>query len=121
MRKILLGISLSIALSAAGCANSQLHQSLLLHENRQLEDALYTAHARIADLKRENDLLRQQQEDGFSKPSEHSSNGPWDDDFDLFPPIEMQKVILPGDGQGTTEVPEALKGSQTIPSWSPRR
>jgi len=92
-----------------------------LHENRRLEDALYTAHARVADLKRENDLLRAQQTDRYSEPPQRSNGGLWDDDFDILTPIEMPKVILPDDETGTTEIPEALRGSQRIPSWSPQR
>lgn len=120
MWKITFGTSLFIALAAAGCGSSQLHQSLLLHENRRLEDALYTAHAQVADLRRENDALRKQQENEYLEPSGHSRTGSLDDDLDILPPLEMPKVILPHE-PGRTEIPEALKGSQTIPIWSPRR
>jgi len=120
MWKITWGASLFIALIAAGCGSSRLHQSLLLNENRRLEDALYTAHAQVADLKRENDTLRKQQENDSLEPSGRSPTGSWDDDLDIIPPLEMPKVILPHE-PGKSEIPEALKGSQTIPLWSPRR
>ena len=119
MRKIVFGISLFIPLIAAGCASSQIHQSLLLHENRQLEDALYVAHAEVADLRRENDLLREQQNESLV-PSGRSRTGLWDDGFDIDPPLEVPKVILPSDS-GTTEIPESLRGSQVIPIWTPAR
>jgi hypothetical protein len=117
MRKIIFGTSLFVAFIAAGCANSQMHQSLLMHENRRLEDALYAAHAQAADLKRENDSLRGQQGNEFPQPPERSRAGSWEDDVELIQPIEMPRVILPG----TTEVPESLRGSEMIPTWTPRR
>jgi len=116
MRKIVFGISLFIACIATGCKSSQLHQSLLIHENRQLEDALYSTHAQIADLQRENDWLREQAND-YSESPRRSRSRSWDDDLE---PFEMPKVILPSE-TGTTEAPEWLKGSQTIHVWSPRR
>ena len=116
MNKIAFGISLFIVLAAAGCGNSQLHQSLLLHENRRLEDALYVSHAQIADLQRENDTLRKQQQDEILPPSGRS----WGKDIELDPPFEMPPVLLPNE-PGTTDVPESLRGSQTFPRWSPRR
>ena len=123
MRKIIFGTSLFIAFIAAGCASStssQLHQSLLLQENRQLEDALYVAHSQVTELKRENDLLRSTQETGNVTPIRRSYNGSLEEEFDVVPPYEMPKVILPGQS-GTTEVPDALKGSQVMPTWTPRR
>jgi len=116
MRKIVFGTSLFIAFMAAGCTNSQLHQSLLMHENRRLEDALYVAHAQVTDLKRENDLLREQQGNVFPDPPERSRVNPWED---RIPTIEVPKVIL--DDPGTTEVPALLRGSQAIPLWTPVR
>ena len=121
MRKIIFGTSLFIALVAAGCASSQqLHQSLLLHENRRLEDALHVAHAQVADLKRENNALRGQQTNESFVPSKRPSTDSWLDDWDFGEPLEMPKVILPGE-PGTTEVPESLRGSQGFPIWMPRR
>ena len=125
MRKIIFGFSLLTAFIAAGCTNSMMHQSLLIHENRRLEDALYAAHAQTANLKRENDLLRKQQENGsFPSPGQPRTgsvdSGSWDDDWDDFPPFEMPKVILPEES-GTTEVPEWLRGSQIVPGWTPKR
>jgi len=120
MRKIIFGISLLIALATAGCTSTQLHQSLLVHENQRLEDALYTVQAQVADLQRENDLLRQQQTNQSSEPSGQFRSGFWDDGFDMEPPLEMPKVILPSDS-GTTEIPESLRGSQMIPVWTPVR
>jgi len=122
MRKIVFGTSLFIALVVAGCASSQqqLHQSLLLHENRQLEDALYVAQAQVADLRRENDSLRRQQTSESRTPSRRPDTDSWLDDWDFGPPLEMPNVILPGD-TGTTEVPESLRGSQTFPIWMPVR
>ena len=111
MRKIVFGISLLVALVVTGCASSQLHQSLLLQENRQLEDALYVAHSQVVDLQRENNWLRNKQNDDSLDLNE---------DFDLIPPYEMPKVILPSQ-PGTTELPDALKGSQGMRTWSPRR
>ena len=121
MGKIVFGISLCIALVVAGCAGTQqqLHQSMLLHENRQLEDALYVAQAQVADLQRENDGLRKQQTGESRVPSRRPSNDSWLDDWNIDP-IEMPRVILPGDA-GTTEVPEALRDSQTMHIWSPVR
>ena len=97
--------------------SQQVHQSLLMHENRQLEDALYVARAQVADLRRENDWLREHE---FSESSKRSQSGAWDDDFERIQPFEMPKVILPSDSD-STEVPELLRGSQTIHIWSPRR
>jgi len=119
MRKIVFGTPLFIAIIAAGCGSSQLHQSLLLHEHRQLEDALYAAHAQIADLQRENDVLRKQQGNEYNEPPGHRA-GSWDDDLNAMPPFEMPTVIIPGES-GTSDVPESLRGSQAFPSWSPRR
>ena len=122
MRKIVFGFSLSIALVAAGCASTQqqLHQSLLLHENRQLEDALYVAQAQVADLERENDLLRKQQANETLVPPGRTRAGLRDNDVEIIPPLDLPKVILPGES-GTTEVPESLRGSHMIPMWMPRR
>ena len=118
--KIVFGTSLFIVLATAGCTSSQLHQSLLMHENRQLEDALYTAHAQVADLQRENDLLRKQQTSESLAPPVRSRTDSGFDDWDFGPPLEMPKVILPSES-GNTEVPEFMKGSQTVPHWTPRR
>lgn len=120
MRKIVFGTSLFIVLIAAGCASSQLHQSLLLHENRQLEDALYAAQAHVADLERENDLLRKEQASEALGTLGQPRPGFRDDDFDIILPMDMPKIILPGE-PSTTEVPEALRGSHMIPIWMPRR
>ena len=122
MRKIIFGSSLLfIVFIAAGCAGSQLHQSLLLHENRQLEDALFVAYAQVADLQRENEVLRRQRANESFEPPRQSRGNSWDDDWDLFPPMEIPPVILP-DEPGTTDVPEWLiRGSQTMPTWSPTR
>ena len=117
MKKIVLGTLLFMFLVAAGCASSQLHQSLLLQENQRLEDALYVAHAQVTDLKRENDLLRRTSATETVEPPKRSFNRSLDDELDIVPPFEMPKVILPG----TTEIPESMKGSQTIPIWKPRR
>ena len=121
MRKIVFGSSLLFALVAAGCASSQMHQSLLLQENRQLEDALYMSHAQVADLKRENDWLRSKQGETV-EPPRRSFGGSLEEefDFDISPPFEMPKVILPGQS-GTEEVPAALRGSHSVPVWTPRR
>jgi len=119
MRKVVFGISLFIALVTAGCASTQLHQSLLLHEHRQLEDALFVAQAHVADLERENDLLRKQRTSESFESPEQSRSGLWDD-LDFVQPLEMPKMILPG-GTGTTEMPDALRGSQMFPIWTPRR
>ena len=118
MKSFIFGTSLFIAIVTAGCASTQLHQSLLLHENRQLEDALYAAHAQLADLKRENNSLRQQQSSGLPEPPIHNSTDAWEDD--LFPPFEMPKIILPEE-PGSTVLPELLRDSQTIHIWSPVR
>ena len=120
MKEFVFGTSLFIVLAAAGCTSSQLHQSLLMHENRQLEDALYTAHAQVADLQRENDLLRKQQASESLTPPVRPRTDPGFDDWDFGPPLEMPKVILP-DQPGTTEVPEFMRGSQTVSPWTPRR
>jgi len=118
MRKMVFGISLIVQLVATGCTSTQLHQSLLMHENRQLEDALFVAQAQVADLERENDLLRKQQTNKSVVP--RGTPDFWDEDFDGTPPLEMPKVILPG-GPGETEVPESLRGSQMFPVWMPVR
>ena len=120
MRKIVFGISLLCALAAVGCASSQLHQSLLLQENRRLEDALYVSHSQVVDLKRENDWLRSKQGTEMVEPPGRSYNGSWEEEFDLVPPFEMPKVILPSQ-PGTEEVPEALRSSDPMPVWKPRR
>ena len=118
--KIVFGISLLYALAAAGCASPQYHQSLLLQENRRLEDALYVTHARVADLKRENDWLRDKQGTEVIEPPGRSYKESLEEEFDLVPPFEMPKVILPNH-PGTEEVPEALKSSAPMPVWKPRR
>ena len=122
MRKIVFGISLLCALAAVGCTSSQLHQSLLLQENRRLEDALYVSHSQVVDLKRENDWLRSKQGTEMVEPPGRSYNGSLKEefDFDLVPPFEMPRVILPGH-PSTEEVPEALRGSDSMPVWKPRR
>ena len=119
MGKIVFGTSLLIVLVATGCTSSQLHQSLLMQENRQLEDALYVAHAQIVDLKRENDLLRNKQGNEMPGPPERSYNGSLEK-FDIDAPFEMPKVLVPGH-PGTTEVPESLRGSEIMPTWQPVR
>jgi hypothetical protein len=119
MRKIVFGFSLVIAFVASGC-NSQLHQSLLLHENRRLEDALYVSHAQVAHLQRENISLREQQGSEIFPSPGRTHSKTWDEDIDLIPPVEMPRVILPSELE-TTEVPETLKGSQMIPIWTPLR
>ena len=120
MKKFIFGTSLIIAFITAGCANSHLQQSLLLHENRQLEDALYTASAQLADLRRENNALRKQQSSELHEPTTRSRIDVWEDDLDMYPPFEMPRVFLP-DESGTTEIPELLRESQNIPIWSPVR
>jgi len=117
MRKIVFGTSLFIACLSAGCTNTQMHQSLLMHENRRLEDALYVAQAQVTDLRRENDFLREQQEHTYHNTSGRTREDPWND---FVPTIEMPKVILDED-TGTTEVPALLRGSQVIPIWTPVR
>jgi hypothetical protein len=117
MKKIAFGNSIFIACIFAGCANTQLHQSLLLHENRQLEDALYVAQAQVSDLRRENDWLREQKDNTYPDPSERFREEPWND---IVPTIEMPKVIL-DEESGTTEVPMLLRGSQSLPLWTPVR
>lgn len=98
-----------------GCMRAQLHQSLLIHENQRLEQALYAAHARVTDLKRENNLLRKQQTPDSADPA---SQEPWNEDWGIDPPIEMPSIIIP-DQPGTTEIPDSIRGSQT--TWSPTR
>ena len=120
MKKIIFGTSLFVACIAAGCGNSQLHQSLLLHENRRLEDALYVSHVQIADLQRENSMLRTRQGGEFRQSPRRDQHDSWDEDFELVPPVEMPKIFLPS-GSGTTDVPDSLRGSQTIPVWTPQR
>ena len=122
MRQIVLGVSLLMISAVAGCASSQVHQSLLLQENRQLEDALHVAHSQVVELKRENDWLRSKQETEVGKPLKRSYTGTVEEefDFDIAPPFETPKVILPGQS-GTEEVPESLRGSQMIPIWTPVR
>jgi hypothetical protein len=117
MRKIVFGTSLFIACISVGCTSTQLHQSLLLHENRQLEDALYVAQAQVTDLRRENDWLRDQQENVYPAPAKRLRGEPWND---IVPTIEMPKMIL-DEESGTTEVPMLLRGSQSIPLWTPVR
>jgi len=123
MRKIAFGTSLLLAFITLGCANSQMHQSLLMHENRRLEDALYVAHAQLSQLKQENDVLRGRQTGEILElPTRSRSDSWWDDgfDFDSTQPFEMPTVILPDESE-TSEVPDVLKGSQTLPIWSPVR
>ena len=119
MRKTVFGFSLVIAFVASGC-NTQLHQAMLLHENRRLEDALYTTQAQVAHLKRENNSLREQQVNEIPLSPGRSRSDAWEDDVRLIPPVEMPKVILPGES-GTTDVPDSMKGSQMVPLWTPVR
>ena len=120
MKKIIFGTSLFVACVAAGCGNSQLHQSLLLHENRQLEDALYATRTQVADLQRENCMLRTQQGSEFPKSPGRDRHDSWDEDVNLIPPVEMPRIFLPSES-GTTDVPDSLRGSQMIPVWTPKR
>jgi hypothetical protein len=119
MRKMFFGTSLLLVFAVAGCASSQLHQSLLLHENRRLEDALYVAHAQAAHLKRENDALRTQQGTEFDDPPRRPFTGSFEEELELIPPFEMPRTIIPG--YDASEIPEAFRGSQTTPGWQPRR
>lgn len=120
MGKRFFGILLFVALIVEGCASPQWHQSLLIHENQQLENALYMAQSRAVELKRENDRLRKKQgtEDDVL-PMESDSNV-LDEELELAPPVEVPKVILPSQ-PGTTEVPDSLKGAEIMPLWHPRR
>ena len=120
MRKIVFGTLLFIACTSAGCTSARLHQSLLMHENRQLEDALYATQAHVAELHRENKWLRQQHSSEFHDSSSRSTSGSWDDDLDFTQPLEMPAVIL-SDEPDSAEVPGWMTGSQAIPIWSPRR
>jgi len=120
MRKIIFGTLLFAACVAAGCGNSQLHQSLLLHENRQLEDALYATRAQVADLQRENSMLQTRHGGKFLRSPEREQHDSWDEDIRLMPPVEMPKIFLPSES-GTTDVPDSLQGSQMIPVWTPKR
>ena len=120
MKKIIFGTSLFVACVAAGCGNSQLHQSLLLHENRRLEDALYATRVQVADLQRENSMLRTQRGSEFIESPGYDRHDSWDGDMRLVPPVEMPKIFLPSDS-GTTDVPDSLRGSQMIPVWTPKR
>jgi hypothetical protein len=109
MRNIVFGTLLFIALASLGCKSSPLHETLLLQENRRLEDALYVAHAQAAELRRENSLLRNKQTE--------SQEVEWG----TFPPIETPKVLLP-EQPGTTVVPDRFsQSSETMPTWEPRR
>ena len=119
MNKFLFSIALLIVCVTSGCANTNLHQSLLLHENRQLEDALYTAHAQLADLKRENNSLRIHSSEYQNVPI-HNNRDVWENEQELFPPFEMPRIILP-DESGTTELPALLRETQAMPIWSPVR
>ena len=82
-----------------------------------MEDALFVAQAQVADLTRENNVLRTKRTGEFSGRSQTES---WGDGFEVEPLIEMPRVILPSDS-GTTEIPEALRGSQMFPIWMPQR
>jgi hypothetical protein len=116
MRNIVFGTLLFAALASIGCKSSPLHETLLLQENRRLEDALYVAHAQAAELRRENSLLQNRQ----SESSSRSYTGSQEIEWDSFPTLEVPKVLLP-EQPGTPEVPGFLRGSETMPTWGPRR
>ena len=139
MSKIIFGTSLFIVFIVTGCTNSHLHQSLLLHENRQLEDALYVAHAQIADLRRENNSLRRQQTNDFPEPprrprvdswesidTRNNNNNSWDidpwnnDGWNTPPSLEMPRILVPNE-PSRTEPTEWQTDSQRIHNWSPVR
>lgn len=93
----------------AGCVNQQLHQTLLLQENRQLEHRLLVAQAQADDLRRENESLRNR----ISQDPQPES------DVSLTPP-EMPKAIFPDPPSGTA-TPDAPAGGEPPPVWNPNR
>jgi hypothetical protein len=121
-----------LLLAISGCMSSQqrqIHQSLLLQENRRLENALYVTHAQLVKAKRENETLRNaQSRNGDSsrvstpllRPKREQ---PKQKNFDDAPLYEPPEIIVPEDHPGSTTLPDALKKSDNLlpPSWSPTR
>jgi hypothetical protein len=129
----LCGLFIVPAMLCSGCSHQQMHQSMLLQENRRLENALYVTHAQLTDLKRENESLRQTNGYGSSDESANiptpvlKLNAPQktrqsdkDENLNEAPSYEMPIIESPA-VPGTTEVPDSLKSSQTIPLWTPQR
>ncbi|MDR3181649.1 MAG: hypothetical protein LBT89_01815 [Planctomycetaceae bacterium] len=128
MRRVFFALSL-FGLFTAGCAQPCVHQSMLLQENRRLENALYVTHAKLTDLQRENADLRggHSQEDSsqdtgilppvFQRKPKKSKEK---DKIDNAPPFELPTIEIPEDG-GSTVPPAELKSSQSIPAWNPQR
>ncbi|MDR1964862.1 MAG: hypothetical protein LBQ50_13910 [Planctomycetaceae bacterium] len=143
MKKHLLGLTLILS-AFLGCTSRyqyEVDQSLLLQENRRLENALYVTHAQLVDLKRENESLRNTtlRKSNASLPQEPLTRpkriqSPPVENYDEAPPFEPPEIIIPNEIPGSNAVPDSLKSSQILlpkivlsseekspPVWSPTR
>ncbi|MDR0338037.1 MAG: hypothetical protein LBI18_13205 [Planctomycetaceae bacterium] len=129
MKKRLLGFLLIFSLFL-GCTSQyqyQMEQSLLLQENRRLENALYVTHTQLVDLKRENDVLRGSKQSKSERKlpeqpllrSKQKSSSPVED-YEEAPPFAPPEIIIPTEIPGSKTVPDSLKSSKlTLPEVLP--
>jgi hypothetical protein len=146
MKRLFFSTALLVLLVVTGCAGGyqyQVDQSLLMQENRRLENALYVTHAQLVTLKRENEVLRNSQSNRKNKDSifpatpslvnpllRPKRNGqPSRDDYDEAPPFVPPSVLpnlqnLPEDRNpgGTdpnnppiNQIPDSLKNTKISP------
>lgn len=124
MKKILFALVPLVCAASFGCTNryqQQVDQSLLLQENRRLEEALYVTHAQLVDLKRENEALRNL-DPGETNGRSSSAPAPRSrrrvsapaDDYDDAPPYQVPEITIPPEG-GSSTLPDALKGVNMLP------
>ncbi|MDR2704455.1 MAG: hypothetical protein LBC02_01630 [Planctomycetaceae bacterium] len=123
MKKHLLGFLLIFPM-VLGCTSQyqyQMEQSLLLQENRRLENALYVTHAQLVDLKRENDALRGTKSSGnnitlpeqpLTRPKRNQSL-PVENDEEA-PPFAPPEIIIPKNTPGSETIPDSLKSSKLV-------
>ncbi|MDR3234823.1 MAG: hypothetical protein LBT46_14375 [Planctomycetaceae bacterium] len=128
----LTGLCIALLLSG-GCAQPCVHQSMLLHENRRLENALYVTHAQLADMKQENEALRNGGRSEDASPNMLPDGGlippvlpikskktKENEKLNNAPPFELPTIEIPGGGESKA-LPQTLKSSQSAPVWSPQR
>ncbi|MGL4593194.1 MAG: hypothetical protein ACRCUY_00535 [Thermoguttaceae bacterium] len=122
-RKLILFILIFTGFVCGCSSRSHSEQSLLLQENRRLENALYLTHAKLVEVNRENETLRASMSPDtsarISAPSTRSSRRlemPRDD-MDNAPPYQAPQVELPSDAPGTNIIPDTLK-SQHAPRFN---
>ncbi len=114
MNRISIGIFVTavLALFFSGCANRQMQRvehSLLLEENRRLEQALYEAHAQLDNLQYENEELQRAASRNRSAVRENEDDEPY-----MPPDVSLPYGLPPGASPNVTPPPGS--GSQTPPS-----